>query len=143
MSTTVRHSLHGVWSQSDLGDAFDVQTLSQIAELDPTGISGVVMEVLGTFQVSLEAALVSMEADARAPDAAQRLCANAHGIRGAASQIGALRLAAACLNLEKLALSPRVSRGALTAAAEDVICEVIRVQRRLHFLLPRQGADSS
>jgi HPt (histidine-containing phosphotransfer) domain-containing protein len=135
---TVRHSLQGFWSQSDLGDAFDVQTLSQVAELDPTGISGAVVEVLGLFQASLEPALVSIEADGRAPDAAKRLSATAHGIRGAASQVGALRLAAACMNLEKLAVSHRISRGALVAAAEDIVCEMIRVQRRLRVLLGPQ-----
>lgn len=136
---TVRHSLHGAWSQFDLGKAFDVTTLSVIGELDPTGANGVVREVLAMFRDSLEPTLKSIEADLQNPEGAKRLHFAAHQLKSAAGQLGALRLAAASEAVEKH-LASRLARSAevdkvLRTLVDNQIAEIIRVQRRLRTLL--------
>jgi HPt (histidine-containing phosphotransfer) domain-containing protein len=136
---TVRHSLDGAWGQTELGEAFDVTTLSVIGELDPTGANGVVREVLALFQDSLETALDSIERDLRAPAGAKRLRFAAHKLKSAAGQLGALRLAAACAAVEKQLTanperSPRLDLD-LRLLVDVEVTEIIRVQRRLRALL--------
>jgi HPt (histidine-containing phosphotransfer) domain-containing protein len=138
-STTVRHSLDGAWGQAELGKAFDVTTLSVIGELDPTGANGVVREVLAMFRDSLEPTLSSIETALGHPEAAKRLLFAAHQLKGASAQIGALRLAAACVAIEKH-LASRLAHsaepdGELRALVDKQIAEIIRVQRRLRALL--------
>ena len=138
-TNTVRHSLDGAWSQAQLGEAFDVTTLSVIGELDPTGANGVVREVLALFQDSLETALDSIERDMRAPGGAKRLRFAAHKLKSAAGQLGALRLAAACAAVEKhLTKNPQRSPqldGDLRLLVDVEMTEIVRVQRRLRALL--------
>lgn len=136
---TVRHSLDGAWSQAELGEAFDVTTLSVIGELDPTGANGVVREVLAMFRDSLEPTLESIEVDLRHPGGPQRLLFAAHKLKSAAGQIGALRLAAACEAVEAhLTLKPP-HQGTLSVELRGLVdnemVEIIRVQRRLRTLL--------
>ena len=138
-TNTVRHSLEGAWGQAELGEAFDVTTLSVIGELDPTGANGVVREVLAMFQHSLETALESIEHDIRAPGGARRLRFAAHKLKSAAGQLGALRLAAACGAVEKhLSAHPERSPQLdvdLRRLVDVEMAEIIRVQRRLRALL--------
>lgn len=59
--STIAHGFGSTWSQAELGDAFDIQALSVIGDLDPTGVRGVVKEVLSLFQNSLEPLLAKLE----------------------------------------------------------------------------------
>jgi len=138
-AVTVRHSLDGTWGQAELGEALDVSTLSIIGDLDPTGVNGVVREVLAMFLDSLEPALESLERCARDPRCSKRLQLGAHQLRGAAGQIGALRLASACVAVDTYLDSNR-GRTPLVDAdlrhlVESEMAEIIRVQRRLRALL--------
>ncbi|MDP9044789.1 MAG: Hpt domain-containing protein [Pseudomonadota bacterium] len=130
---TVRHSLGGAWSQADLGAAFDVTALSVIGELDPTGAHGTVREVLSLFGKSLEPELERIEACLAQPAMASQLKVEAHRLKGAAAQMGALRLAAACKLVEQTCAAGATEN--TTECAEALIAEIIRVQRRLSRLL--------
>jgi HPt (histidine-containing phosphotransfer) domain-containing protein len=136
---TVRHSLQAEWSQADLGDAFDVSTLSVLADLDPTGARGVVREVLELFARSLEPELDRLERHLLTPNSEEQILFEVHRMGSAAAQIGALRLAAACRDIEvhvksrpDSAISPDTR---LMQLVEMLLAEIVRVQRRLRKLL--------
>jgi len=138
-AVTVRHSLGGAWDQAELGEALDVSTLSVIGDLDPTGVNGVVREVLAMFLDSLDPALESLERCASDPGCSKRLQFGAHQLRSAAGQIGALRLAAACTAVDSY-LDTNAGRTPivdlhLRDLVEAEMTEIIRVQRRLRALL--------
>jgi HPt (histidine-containing phosphotransfer) domain-containing protein len=138
-AVAVRHSLSGTWDQAELGEALDVSTLSVIGDLDPTGVNGVVREVLAMFLDSLEPALTSLERCASDPNCSKRLQFGAHQLRSAAGQIGALRLAAACVAVDSY-LNSHPGRTPLVDVdlrhlVEREMAEIIRVQRRLRALL--------
>ena len=136
---TVQHSLYGAWSQSELGEAFDVSTLSVIGDLDPTGANGVVRDVLAMFLDSLDPVLESIESDIRSPGSAERLRFGVHKLKSAAAQMGALRLASACESVERHLLSHPERAPHLDADLRLLVgtemAEIIRVQRRLRTLL--------
>ena len=96
-TTTVRHSLDGEWSQHDFGEAFEVSSLSVIAELDPLGERGVLREVLELFLTSLEPELDRLEHLDLEGDSGKQLAFEVHRLGSAAGQLRAVRLAAACV----------------------------------------------
>ena len=140
-SDTVIHSLGSTWSQLDLGEAFDVDTLAMLSDLDPTGARGVVSEVLTLLDVSLEPMLERLERFRNAGAIAD-IRFEAHKMKSAAAQLGALRLAAACSDvLKRIAAGPPFREdlrgGDLAALLDAVVTETIRVQRQLRRLLGR------
>ena len=141
---TVQHSLLGAWSQAELGDAFDVSTLSVIGELDPTGANGVVREVLAMFLDSLDPVLESIESDIRSSTGSRRLRFGVHKLKSASGQMGALRLAAACEAVERHLLSNSERAPHLDVDLRSLVhtemAEIIRVQRRLRALLGSTSA---
>jgi HPt (histidine-containing phosphotransfer) domain-containing protein len=137
--STIAHGFGSTWSQAELGDAFDIQALSVIGDLDPTGVRGVVKEVLSLFQNSLEPLLAKLE-QLRAADSAAGILFEAHKLKSAAGQIGAMRLSAACAAITKHfnGRTPNKSDSIdrrLDALADIVVAETIRVQRELRRLL--------
>lgn len=136
----VVHGPNAVWSKQELGDDFDVTTLSVIGELDPTGANGVLEEVLKLFGDSLEPVLTKLER-LRAASAGEGIMFEAHKLKSAAAQLGALRLSAACADVLK---HFEADPGALKAAhlapelerlVDVMMAETIRVQRKLRRLL--------
>jgi HPt (histidine-containing phosphotransfer) domain-containing protein len=92
----------------------DAVALSRLRELDPDGRNGVVRRVLATFETSVARTLDQLEADARNIDAAG-LASIAHMLKSSSASVGALRLSAACEQIERAA---RDAAG--PAAREDV-----------------------
>jgi HPt (histidine-containing phosphotransfer) domain-containing protein len=137
---SVIHRPGSSWSQLDLGRAFDITTLSVIAELDPSGVNGVVEEVLAMFLDSLEPMLVKVER-LRAAGAVSAIQFEAHKLRSAAGQIGALRLAEASAAIETHCLTKTAKAvmmdDTLDALLHALVSETIRVQRKLRRLLAR------
>jgi HPt (histidine-containing phosphotransfer) domain-containing protein len=136
---SVIHRPGFAWSRFDLGVDLDVGALSIIAELDPTGANGVVEEVLAMFEESLDPLLSTLDA-IRKERSASALRFEAHKLYSASAQVGALRVARACSALSDhfraQALDPSVHREAeLNELYQDLVVEIIRVQRKLRQLL--------
>lgn len=77
----------------------DAGALARLRELDPDGSHAVVSRVLGTFENSLRRLLAQAQADAAAGnvDGVARV---AHTLKSSSSSVGALELAAACVDIE-------------------------------------------
>jgi HPt (histidine-containing phosphotransfer) domain-containing protein len=139
---TVVQSLGFTWSQFDLGEAFDLDTLSVVAALDPSGVDGVLAEILLLFQGSLEPVLARLEHH-RANGSAADIRFEAHRLKSAAAQLGALRLSSACSEILKRIDAGAPSRadmgnlrdGELGTHVDTLATEIIRVQRQLRRLL--------
>ena len=136
---TVIQSLGSTWSQQDLGEAFDVETMSVLSELDPSGVNGVISEVLILFQASLDPALERLE-HCRSRGAAADIRFEAHRLKSAAAQLGALRLASACAEIMKhLSADPMAPANSQDTDVEllvdKLVAEIVRVQRQLRRLL--------
>jgi HPt (histidine-containing phosphotransfer) domain-containing protein len=136
---TVIQSLGSTWSQHDLGEAFDVATMSVLSELDPSGVNGIISEVLILFQASLDPVLERLE-HCRSTGAAADIRFEAHRLKSAAAQLGALRLASACAeimkNLSAEGVAPTGSRDAeVELLVDQLVAEIVRVQRQLRRLL--------
>lgn len=94
----------------------DAAALARLRELDPDGRNGVVRRVLVTFEASLSRTLDRLEAEAGAGavDGAG-LASIAHMLKSSSASLGALRLSAACEQIEQ------AGRGATgPASPEDV-----------------------
>ncbi|MEO7335366.1 MAG: Hpt domain-containing protein [Caldimonas sp.] len=136
----VIHGPGAAWSRDELGDDFDVSALSVIGELDPTGVNGVLEEVLGMFGESLDPLLSKLDR-LRATGSASGVMFEAHKLKSAAGQLGALRLSTACADVLKLFDSdaPTEVAGALSgeldALLDVMMAETIRVQRKVRRLL--------
>lgn len=132
-------SLGSTWSQHDLGEAFDVGTMSVLSELDPSGVNGIISEVLILFQASLDPVLERLE-HCRSAGSAADIRFEAHRLKSAAAQLGALRLASACAeimkNLSAEAVAPTGSRDTeVELLVDKLVAEIVRVQRQLRRLL--------
>ncbi|MCE2911676.1 MAG: Hpt domain-containing protein [Pseudomonadota bacterium] len=92
----------------------DAAALSRLRELDPEGRNGVMRRVLATFETSVARTLDQLEADAQEVDAAG-LASIAHMLKSSSASVGALRLSAACEQIERAARDV-----AGPAAREDV-----------------------
>jgi HPt (histidine-containing phosphotransfer) domain-containing protein len=127
------------WFQSDLGEELDVEQLSQLSDLDPTGAKGVVNDVLVMLMESLDPTLVRLERHKASGDAVG-LRFEAHKLQSASGQLGALRLSEACR-----AVSAHVAARAdaassrsdlvLDALVDAMSYETVRLERRLRRLL--------
>jgi HPt (histidine-containing phosphotransfer) domain-containing protein len=136
---TVTHRPGLTWSQVDLGEDFDVFTLSVIGGLDPDGEARVVEEILGLFLDSLEPALVTIER-LRAARSSVGILAEAERLKAAADEIGAQRLSDACFTaVNSFHIGTRTgavfANAALDTVVEDLVTEIIRAQRKLRRLL--------
>lgn len=85
---------------SDL-PVLDPATLDRLRELNEPGEPDIVIELLTLFLADAPARLAAVAAAQRAGDA-RGLQRGAHGLKGAAANIGALRLQALCHRLEDL-----------------------------------------
>jgi HPt (histidine-containing phosphotransfer) domain-containing protein len=81
----------------------DPAALAALRELDPDGRRGVVANVLGVYEKSLQRMLVLLTAQLEAgavPDA-DAMAQLAHKMRSSSASVGATSLAAACATVEK------------------------------------------
>ena len=133
---SVYYALDSAWDQSQLGSALQVGPLSVVGELDPTGINGVLLEVLSLFASSLDPLLALLE-EHRARGSAVGIKFESRRLSSAAAHMGALRLAAACNDITRHFASGefRLSPASLNPLVDHLIVEIIRVQRKLRQLL--------
>jgi HPt (histidine-containing phosphotransfer) domain-containing protein len=136
---TVIHSLGSTWSQSDLGEDFELAPLSVIGELDPSGDEGAVNDILKMLLKSLDPMLAKVEAH-RAAGSPEGIKFEAHKLQSASGQIGAMRLSAACAAISRYfsaggSLAPGPIKGALGDLVDSLVSEAVRVQRRLRKLV--------
>lgn len=113
--------------------------MSVLSELDPSGVNGIISEVLVLFQASLDPVLERLE-HCRSTGAAADIRFEAHRLKSAAAQLGALRLASACSeimkNLSAEAVAPTGARDAeVELLVDKLVTEIVRVQRQLRRLL--------
>lgn len=138
-SISVIHRPGSAWSQADLGDDFDVLTLSVIGGIDPDGRAGVVEDVLRQFLNSLEPVMVEIE-KLRTARSSGGILAEAQKLNATAGQIGAQRLADACFAaMNSFHIGTRTgavfANATLDVVVDDLIAEIIRAQRKLRRLL--------
>jgi len=138
-SLSVTYRPGSTWSQADLGDDFDVLTLSVIGGTDPDGRAGVVEDVLRQFLDSLEPAMSTIE-KLRAARSSSGILAEAQRLNSMAGQIGAQRLADACFSaMNSFHIGTRTgavfANATLNVVVDDLIAEIIRAQRKLRKLL--------
>lgn len=82
----------------------DDTALERLRALDPDGRNGVLARVLATFEASLTRTLGQLAADlaaASAGSSAAALATVAHTLKSSSASVGALRLAAACAEVER------------------------------------------
>jgi hypothetical protein len=84
----------------------DAAALSRLRELDPEGRNGVVRRVLATFETSLGRMLSQLAAEVDGGNAAV-VASVAHTLKSSSASVGALRLAAACDEVERRARESR------------------------------------
>ncbi|EHR70213.1 HPt domain-containing protein [Burkholderiales bacterium JOSHI_001] len=87
------------------GLVLDESALVRLAELDPSGSAGLVPRVLRTYVASLQRLLPQAGAALSANDAAA-LRYVAHTLKSSSASVGAQRLAAVCLSLERRLTPP-------------------------------------
>jgi HPt (histidine-containing phosphotransfer) domain-containing protein len=80
----------------------DQGALERLRALDPDGRNGVLQRVLLAFEASLGRSLAQL-ATLREGGAAAQLAALAHTLKSSSASVGALRLAAACAEIERSA----------------------------------------
>jgi HPt (histidine-containing phosphotransfer) domain-containing protein len=97
---SVYYALGSAWHRSELGSALEIGPVSVIGELDPTGANGVLLEVLCLFAKSLDPLLALLD-EHRARGSSVGIKFEAHKLGSAAAQTGALRLAAACMEVTR------------------------------------------
>jgi HPt (histidine-containing phosphotransfer) domain-containing protein len=79
--------------------ALDAQAFARLADLDPSGQSGVVQRVLATFETALQRQLGEAQA-ALAAGHFNELGRLAHTVKSASAAVGALRLSTLCAEVE-------------------------------------------
>lgn len=117
----------------------DAAALDQLRQLDPTGGSGFVARVLGTYERSLARHL----AEARqAGDAAQwdKLGRAAHTLKSASASVGALVFSSLCAELETLIRQHETAR--LAPVLERFFAEAERVRAAVQAELPAGPAST-
>jgi|LNFM01.1.fsa_nt_gb HPt (histidine-containing phosphotransfer) domain-containing protein len=77
--------------------ALDAAAIARLRELDPSGQQGVVVRVLTTYDSSLRRLLAQLEAGR---DQAATVASVAHTLKSSSASVGALRMAAACADIE-------------------------------------------
>jgi HPt (histidine-containing phosphotransfer) domain-containing protein len=87
------------------GPVLDESALARLAELDPSGNAGLVPRVLRTYVASLQRLLPQGSAALAANDAVA-LRYVAHTLKSSSASVGAARLAAVCLALERRLTPP-------------------------------------
>lgn len=87
------------------GLVLDEAALARLGELDPGGQAGLVPRVLRTYLTSLQRLLPQASAALQAGDASA-LRYVAHTLKSSSASVGAQRLAAACLALERQLTPP-------------------------------------
>lgn len=118
------------WAER-LGPRFDSAALERIVVLDPDGRDGLMPQVLDLYAQSMETHRVQIEQAARQGDA-EGLRRAAHGLRSASGSVGALSLAAACLQLEHEA-SARTD--GVSGACEALLGQISLVQQDVQRVL--------
>jgi HPt (histidine-containing phosphotransfer) domain-containing protein len=88
-------------ARPSIDDLLDGPSLDRLRALDPSGASGLVQRVLGTFVASLDKLLAQLQA-ARAAGDASAARHVAHTLKSSSASVGALVLAAQCAELEPL-----------------------------------------
>jgi HPt (histidine-containing phosphotransfer) domain-containing protein len=78
----------------------DGDALARLRQLDPDGRHGVLQRVLGAFETSLDRMLAQLAAELERPQAAP-LGNLAHTLKSSSASVGALRLSAACDEVER------------------------------------------
>jgi hypothetical protein len=78
----------------------DATALARLRELDPEGRHGVLQRVLGAFEASLGRMLAQLAAELERPQTAV-VASVAHTLKSSSASVGALRLAAACDEVER------------------------------------------
>jgi HPt (histidine-containing phosphotransfer) domain-containing protein len=87
------------------GQVLDEAALLRLADLDPSGSAGLVPRVLRTYVASLQRLLPQASAALSANDATA-LRYVAHTMKSSSASVGAQRLAAVCLALERRLTPP-------------------------------------
>lgn len=78
----------------------DGAALARLRELDPEGRHGVLARVLGAFEVSLGRMLAQLAAELESPQT-NVVAGVAHTLKSSSASVGALRLSAACDEVER------------------------------------------
>jgi HPt (histidine-containing phosphotransfer) domain-containing protein len=116
-------------------DLLDAEALERLRALDPTGGSGLVERVLGTFRGSLDRLMLQMR-DGRHSGDANAVRHVAHTLKSSSASVGALRLSQLCAEVEQ-ALRQGSGVGVLDAQLDELLGEA----QRLLGVLP--AADRS
>ena len=82
--------------------SLDAAALERLRLLDPEGRNRVLARVLGAFEASLVRTLEQLAAQGEALDAVA-LAGIAHTLKSSSASVGALQLAAACAEVERVA----------------------------------------
>ena len=136
---SVTHRPGSTWSLAELGDDFDVLTLSVIGGTDPNGEAGVVERHLRRFMDSLEPTLLNIER-LRAARSTSGILLEVQKLNASAGEIGANRLSAACFTaMNSFHIGTRTgavfANATLSVVVNDLVIEIIRAQRKLRRLL--------
>jgi HPt (histidine-containing phosphotransfer) domain-containing protein len=118
----------------------DTASLDQLRQLDPTGGSGFVARVLGTYVRSLE----RHEAEARQAWQARQwdaLSRTAHTLKSASASVGALVFSGLCADVETHIRQQSFDR--LDPLLQRFFQEAARVRDAVQGLLPGHGNDHS
>ena len=97
--------------------SLDPHTLQNLREMQDSGAPGLLAELLELFQADARTQIAAIR-EAVAAAEAERLRHAAHGLKGAASNLGAKQLADLCLDLERL------GRAGTTAGAEGMLARI-------------------
>jgi HPt (histidine-containing phosphotransfer) domain-containing protein len=113
-------------TQSGPRGSSEWQLPEELRQMAEGGDSEIVLEVLSVFQTDTASRLRTLQAALAAGDMAQ-VRTQAHSIKGSASQVGALGLAAVCQSIEhEAAQGPTASLTALVRELETSFPEVCR-----------------
>lgn len=113
--------------------ALDPVALARLAELDPTGQSGLLVRVLRTFVGSL-ARLLDQFNQARAADDLQALRHVAHTLKSSSASVGAAQLSRLCSQIEQRCRDNQ--REGLPGLLDDMVRECRRMLDLLAPVLP-------
>ena len=111
-------------------DVLDAEALERLRVLDPTGGSGLVERVLGTFRGSLERLIPQMREGRHASDV-NAVRHVAHTLKSSSASVGALRLSQLCAEVEQA-----LRQGSGLAALDAQLDELLGEAQRLLGVLP-------
>jgi HPt (histidine-containing phosphotransfer) domain-containing protein len=113
--------------------ALDAQALARLHALDPDGSRGFVLQVLRTYEASLQRGLGALQ-QARDEAALERAGTTAHTLKSSSAAVGALAFAAVCADLERLARAGDAA--ALGAPLGRVLEEAATALAAVRAMLP-------